>query len=96
MIDLRLRHALLWALALSISAAGVAHADDAVTIAKDNETQKTKSGDDSLTWNGITIYGKIDAGVAHQMHGARFYLGISFASYMRFGSINMRKDSFLI
>ena len=28
------------------------------------------AADDSLTWNGLTLYGTVDIGVAHQTHGA--------------------------
>src|SRR6202789_795263 len=30
------------------------------------------TGDDSLTWNGITLYGVIDIGIQHDTHSAPF------------------------
>ena len=39
--------------------------------------------DTSLTWNGITLYGTVDIGIAYQNHGAPlsqdFYPGLQYA-----------------
>ncbi len=45
-------------------------------------TSSVALADDSLTWNGITLYGTIDVGVAYQTHGAGldnyFYPGLDY------------------
>jgi predicted porin len=54
-----------WLLFLSsLAAAGVAHAQQ--------KTGPSITGDDSLTWHGITLYGVIDIGVQYDTHSAPF------------------------
>jgi predicted porin len=54
-----------WVLLLSsLAAAGVAHAQQ--------KTGPGITGDDSLTWHGITLYGVIDIGVQYDSHSAPF------------------------
>ena len=66
-------------LALSIGVVGLARANDesatkteseTIAVAGQSGTQTEATADDSLTWLGITLYGKIDVGVAYQTHGA--------------------------
>src|SRR5450830_5521 len=75
MIRLRLLRASFASLAL-FTLAGLARADDGTkaipTIAQTAAPIGTVAEDSSLTWNGITFYGKIDVGIANQTHGAPF------------------------
>ena len=36
----------------------------------DAQTAPTQAHDDSLTLHGVTLYGTVDIGIAHQDHGA--------------------------
>ena len=56
-------------LALGLAAAGVAQAQ-APGTGTTGERQPNKPTDQSLTWNGITLYGIIDIGLQYQTHGA--------------------------
>jgi predicted porin len=67
----------------------------AVALAMGAFVNVAHAADDSLTWNGITLYGVIDGGFAHQTHGATlspdFYPGLE---YMISKNSNKSIDSF--
>jgi len=58
-----MRHTWVWLLS-AIAVAGPAHAQQ--------KTGPGITGDDSLTWHGITLYGVIDVGVQYDTHSAPF------------------------
>jgi predicted porin len=64
-------------LALFFAVGGVASAADLPTKAP---AEAPPAADDSLTWNGITLYGIIDVGVSNQTDGtplsSKFYTGV--------------------